>query len=43
MSPVLGPLLEDQHQQAVDLQEDDETVLAGEEDVHVTDDSIPEW
>ena len=40
-TPVLRPLLQDQDQQAVNLQEDDEAVLAGEEDVHVTDDSVP--
>ena len=42
VSPILRSLLDNEHQKSVELQQDDQTVLAGEENVHVTDDSISE-
>ena len=42
MSPILRSLLDNEHQKSVELQQNDKTILAGEENVHVTDDSISE-
>ena len=39
--PVLRPLLDEEHEQPVELEEDHQAVLAGEEDVHVADDAVP--
>lgn len=34
----MRPLLYDEHKEAVELEQDDQTVLTSEEDVHVADD-----
>ena len=39
--PVLGSLFQDQNQKPVHLKENYEAVLAGEEYIHVADNSVP--
>ena len=39
--PVLWPLFDHQHKKSVDLKKNDQTVFTSEENVHMTDDSIP--